>query len=167
MKGTKYDMVRKLSGRLFKYFGAAIVKAEYAYIDETNGTESFISLHLLLGRVVSRILTFFDRYSGTPIYIALWVMQRTRNLHIPRNFNHPIIVIMEWIDMVISLRFSLNNIRTALRCIDSNLFIHFCGMLIKIELQYVSLLNTNECNNDLVKVNVSLEQALPILYRHN
>ena len=38
-------------------------------------------------------------------------------------------------------------------------------MLIQIELQYLSLLNINECNNDLVKVNVSLERALPILYR--
>ena len=37
-------------------------------------------------------------------------------------------------------------------------------MLIKSELQYISLLNTNKCNNDLVKVNVSLERALPILY---
>ena len=29
-------------------------------------------------------------------------------------------------------------------------------MLIKTELQYISLLNTNKCNNDLVKVNVSI-----------
>ena len=54
--------------------------------------------------------------------------------------------------------------RTSLRCIESNLFINFCGMLMKSELQYLSRLNTNECNNDLVKVNVSLERALPILY---
>ena len=38
-------------------------------------------------------------------------------------------------------------------------------MLMKSELQYLSRLNTNECNSDLVKVNVSLERALPILYR--
>ena len=67
--------------------------------------------------------------------------------------------------MVKSLLFSLNNIRTALRCIESNFFIHFCGMLMKSELQYLSRLNTNECNNDLVKLNVSLERALPILYK--
>ena len=34
----------------------------------------------------------------------------------------------------------------------------------KSELQYQSRLN-NECNNDLVKLNVSLERVLPILYR--
>ena len=65
--------------------------------------------------------------------------------------------------MVKSLRFSLNNMRTALRCIqyiESNFFINLCG--IKSELQYLSKLNTNECNNDLVKLNVSLERALPI-----
>ena len=70
--------------------------------------------------------------------------------------------------MVKSLRFSLNNMRTALRCIqyiESNFFINFCGMLMKSELQYLSRLKTNECNNDLVKLNVSLERALPILYR--
>ena len=67
--------------------------------------------------------------------------------------------------MVISLLLSLNNIRTVLRCIESNLFIKFCGMLIKSELKYLSRLNTNECNNYLVKVNVSLERALPILHR--
>ena len=72
---------------------------------------------------------------------------------------------MECIDMVKSLRFSLNNMRTALRCIESNFFINFCGILIKSELQYLSRLQTNECNNDLVKLNVSLERALPILYR--
>ena len=72
---------------------------------------------------------------------------------------------MECIDMVISLRFSLNNMRTALRCIESNLFINFCGMLMKSELQYLSRLNTNECNNNVVKLNVSLELALQILYR--
>ena len=55
--------------------------------------------------------------------------------------------------------------RTALRCIESNFFINFCGMLMKNELQYLNRLNTNECNNDLVKLNVSLERALPILYR--
>ena len=62
----------------------------------------------------------------------------------------------------------MNNMRTALRCIESNCFINFCGILIKSELQYLSLLNINECYNDLVKVNVSLiaiEQALPILHR--
>ena len=90
-------------------------------------------------------------------------MQRSRNLHKSRNFNHPR-VIMECIDIVKSLRFSLNNMRTALRC-ELNFVINFCGMFIKSELQYLSLLNTNECNNDLVKVNVSLERALPILYR--
>ena len=52
-------------------FGAATVKASSAYIDETSGKESFISSHLRLGRVVARIMTLFDRYSGTPIYIAL------------------------------------------------------------------------------------------------
>ena len=92
-------------------------------------------------------------------------MQRNRNLHKSRNRNHPRVAIMECIDMVKSLRFSLNNMRTALRCIESNFFINFCGMLIKSELQYLSRLNTNECNNDLVKLNVSLERALPILYR--
>ena len=92
-------------------------------------------------------------------------MQRSRNSHTSLNFNHPIFDIMECIDMVISLRFSLNNMQTALRCIESNFFINFCGMLMKSELQYLSRLNTNECNNDLVKLNVSLERALPILYR--
>ena len=72
---------------------------------------------------------------------------------------------MECIDMVISLRFRLNNMRTALRCIESTFFIHFCGMLMKRELQYLSRLNTNECNDDLDKLNVSLERDLPILYR--
>ena len=62
-------MVRNSSGRLFQYFGAATVKAAYAYIDYTNGTYSFISSYLRLGRVVARIMTPFDRYSGTPIYI--------------------------------------------------------------------------------------------------
>ena len=71
---------------------------------------------------------------------------------------------MEWIYMVISAR--LNNMLTALRCIQyPNFFINFCGMLMKRELQYLSLLNTNECNKDLVKVNCNLERALPILYR--
>ena len=92
-------------------------------------------------------------------------MHRSRNLHKSRNCNHPRVAIMECIDMVKSLRFSLNNMRTALRCIESNLFINFCGILIKSELQYLSRLQTNECNNDLVKLNVSLERALPILYR--
>ena len=50
------------SGRLIQYFGAATVKAESAYIGETNGTESFISSHFGLGRVVARILTLFDRF---------------------------------------------------------------------------------------------------------
>ena len=62
-------MVRNSSGRLFQYFGAATVTAISAYIDETNGTESFISSHLRLGRVVARITSPFDRYDGTPIYI--------------------------------------------------------------------------------------------------
>ena len=92
-------------------------------------------------------------------------MHRSRNLHKSRNCNHPRVAIMECIDMVKSLRFSLNNMRTALRCIESNFFINFCGILIKSELQYLSRLQTNECNNDLVKLNVSLERALPILYR--
>ena len=35
----------------------------------------------------------------------------------------------------------------------------------KNELQYLNLLNTNECNNDLVKINVSSERALHILYK--
>ena len=38
-------------------------------------------------------------------------------------------------------------------------------MLIISELQYLSLLNTNEYTNDLVKFTVSLERDLPILYR--
>ena len=92
-------------------------------------------------------------------------MHRSRNLHKSRNCNHPRVVIMECIDMVKSLRFSLNNMRTALSCIASNFFINFCGILIKSELQYLSRLKTNECNHDLVKLNVSLERALPILYR--
>ena len=66
-----------------------------------------------------------------------------------------------YIWLYISLRVSLNNTRTALSCIESNVFINFCGMLMKSELQYLSRLNTNECNNDLVKLNVSLERALP------
>ena len=37
--------------------------------------------------------------------------------------------------MVISVRLSLNNMRTARRCIESNLFINFCGMLMKSELE--------------------------------
>ena len=49
--------------------------------------------------------------------------------------------------------------RTALRCIDI-----YCSSM-KSELQYLSRLNTNECNNGLVKVTVSLERDLPILYR--
>ena len=35
-------------------------------------------------------------------------------------------------------------------------------MLMQSEFQYLSRLNTNECNNDLVKLNVSLEPALLI-----
>ena len=66
--------------------------------------------------------------------------------------------------MVISLRFSLHNMRTALRYIESNLFIIFIGLLMKRELQYLRRLNTNECNNDLVKLNVRLERALPLIY---
>ena len=56
---------------------------------------------------------------------------------------------MECIDMVKSLCFSLNNMRTALRCIESNFVINFCGMLMKSELQYLSRLNTNECNKNM------------------
>ena len=52
-------------------------------------------------------------------------MQRSRNLHKSRNCNHPRVAIMECIAMVKSLRFSLHNMhirmRTALRCIESNL----------------------------------------------
>ena len=55
--------------------------------------------------------------------------------------------------------------RTALRCIESNLFINVCGMLMKNELQYLSRLNTNGCNNYIVKLNDSLKRILPILYR--
>ena len=54
---------------------------------------------------------------------------------------------MEWIDMVISISF--NNMLIALHCIESNfssIFHQFCGMLIKRELQYMSLLNIFECN---------------------
>ena len=64
-------MVRKSSGILFQYFGAATLKAAYAYIYVTNGTYSSMSSHLQLGRVVARIMTPFDRYSRTPIYIEL------------------------------------------------------------------------------------------------
>ena len=91
-------------------------------------------------------------------------MQIRRNLNVSRNFIHPRIAIIEWIYMVISVRLRLNNMLTALLCFESNVFINFCGILIKSELQYQSLLNTNKCNNDLVKVNVRLERALPILY---
>ena len=98
-------------------------------------------------------------------------MQRRRHLHKSRNFNYPRVAIMECrfidmecrfipIDMVISLCFSLHNMRTALRCIESNFFINFCGILMKSELQYLSRLNTNECNNYFVKLNVSLEPCL-------
>ena len=59
------------------------------------------------------------------------------------------------------LKLSLNNMRTILRSIESSFFINFCEMLIKSKLQYLSLLNTNESNNDFVKVNVSLD--VPIL----
>ena len=59
-------MVRNSSGRLFQYFGAATVKADSAYNDETSGKESFISSHLRLGRVVVRIMSPFDRYDGLP-----------------------------------------------------------------------------------------------------
>ena len=37
----------------------------------------------------------------------------------------------------------------------------------KSELQYLSRLNTNEFNNYLVKLNVRLERALPILNMYN
>ena len=40
-------------------------------IDERSGTESFISSHLRLGRVIARIMSPIYRYDGTPIYIAL------------------------------------------------------------------------------------------------
>ena len=52
-------------------------------------------------------------------------MQRSRNLHKSLNFNHPRVAILECIDMVISLCFSLNNMRTALRCIVSNLVFEY------------------------------------------
>ena len=68
-------------------------------------------------------------------------MNRSRNLHKSRNCNHPRVAIMECIDMVKSLRFSLNNMQTALRCIESNFFINFCGILIKSELQYLMKVN--------------------------
>ena len=71
LKVIKYDRVRNSLGRVFQYFGAATVKAASAYIDETSGTESFISSHFRLGRVVDRIMSPFDRYDGTPIYITL------------------------------------------------------------------------------------------------
>ena len=86
-------------------------------------------------------------------------MQRRQNLHISQNFNHPRVAIMECLDMVISLHFSLNNMRTALRCIESIFVITFCGILMKSELQYLSRLNTNECNNDLFKLNVRTSLA--------
>ena len=79
-------------------------------------------------------------------------MYRSRNLHKSRNCNHTRVAIMKCIDIVKSLHFRLNNIRTALRCIDSNFVINICGMLMKSELQYRSRLNTNECNNDSVKL---------------
>ena len=62
-------MVRNSLGRLFQYFGAATVKVASTYIDDTNGTESFISSHLRLEREVARIMTPFDMYSGIPICI--------------------------------------------------------------------------------------------------
>ena len=49
LKVVKDDMVRKSSGRLFQYFGAATVKAASIYIYDTRGTQSFISSHLRLG----------------------------------------------------------------------------------------------------------------------
>ena len=85
----------------------------------TNGTERFISSHFRFRRVDSRILTLFDRYSGTPIYIS----KEDETLYIAQNYNHPSIAIMEWIYTVISL--ILNIMRTDLRYIDSNLFINF------------------------------------------
>ena len=51
-------------------------------------------------------------------------MQNIRNSHLSRNFNHPIISIMEWIAMVISLRLRLYNMLTALRWIGSNTFLN-------------------------------------------
>ena len=71
LKVINYDMVRNSSGRLFQYFGEATVKAASAYIDETNGTESFISSHLRFVRIVSRFMTPFDMYSGTTIIYSL------------------------------------------------------------------------------------------------
>ena len=52
-------MVRNSSGRLFQYFGASTVKLSYAYIDEKNCTESFISSHLRLGRVVALVVVLY------------------------------------------------------------------------------------------------------------
>ena len=52
LKVIKYDSVRNSSGRLFQYLGAVTVKAASTYIDETSGTESFISSHLRLRRVL-------------------------------------------------------------------------------------------------------------------
>ena len=46
LKVIKDDRVRNLLGKLFQYFEAATVKAASAYIDETSGTESFISSHM-------------------------------------------------------------------------------------------------------------------------
>ena len=46
----------------------------------------------------------------------------------------------------LKLPLSLNNMRTALHCIESNLFINFYGILMKSKLQYLSRLTTNECN---------------------
>ena len=57
LKVIKDDRVRNSSGRLFQYFGAATIKASYAYIDETSGKESFISSHLRIVRVVDRIMS--------------------------------------------------------------------------------------------------------------
>ena len=70
LKVIKYDRVRNSLRRLFHYFGTETVKAASTYIDKTSDTESFISSHLRLRRVVSRIMIHFDRYDGTPIYIA-------------------------------------------------------------------------------------------------
>ena len=46
LKVLTNEMVGKSLGTLFQYFGEETVKVESAYIDETNGTDSFISLHL-------------------------------------------------------------------------------------------------------------------------
>ena len=61
LKVINDDMVHNSSGRLLQYFGVATVKAASVYIDETSDKDSFIRSHLRLGRVVSRIMSPFDR----------------------------------------------------------------------------------------------------------